>query len=121
MAQHGNLMDVDLGEQVAALRKELGVLRNAVSKSGSGLYEDAGDRVSDFLSVLSDHLPSMSRFRKQARAVEKVAYDHPAVVATVGLLVVGLVASLLIGGRRSAPPPAPKRNSGRRTGSTSRR
>lgn len=106
MARHGNLIDMDLEEQVAALRKELGQLNRAVARRSSHLYDDAGEKMSDYLSDLSDYIPSMSLLRKRAKGAGRMAYDHPAVVATVGLVVLGLAASLFLGGRSSNSPAA---------------
>jgi hypothetical protein len=113
MARNGNLMDVDLQEQVAALRKDLGALKRAVARRGSSFYENAGDTVSDYFSELSERfVPSMSGVRRQARYAGRMAYDHPAVVATVGLIVVGLVASLLLGGRFTTSEPTREETAG---------
>jgi len=45
---------------------------------------------------IGDALPAI---RKQGRAIERTARDHPATAAAVGLVVVGLVASLLFSRR----------------------
>jgi hypothetical protein len=100
MAQSRGLMDVDLEQQVEDLRRELSRLRRSVAKRGSSFYDDASETISDYLAGLSGRVgPSLLGLRRQARAVERVAYDHPAVIAGVGLMVVGLVASLLISRR----------------------
>lgn len=105
MAQ-SRLIDVDLEEQVAALRKELGALKKMATRRGSAFYDEASDTVSDYLSDLSDRLNSyLPTFRKQAKAVERAAFDHPAVVAAVGLVVIGLVASLIMASRPAQEPP----------------
>jgi ElaB/YqjD/DUF883 family membrane-anchored ribosome-binding protein len=100
MASLSTLTDIDLEKQVATLAKELVALRKAVAKRGSAYYEDGRDTASDYYSELasrfSDALPVI---RKQGRAIEKTARDHPATAAAVGLVVVGLVASLLFSRR----------------------
>jgi hypothetical protein len=99
------LFDVDLEEQVADLRKEMSALKRVVARRGADFYEDAEDTVSNYLSQLAGRVgPSLVGLRRQARSAERVAYDHPAVVATVGLVVVGLVASLLLWPRSSSEP-----------------
>ncbi|MDW6022021.1 hypothetical protein SAZ10_09630 [Mesorhizobium sp. BAC0120] len=98
MAQHG-LMDVDLAEQVSSLRQELAALKKAVGRRSSDFYENAGDTFSDYLSDVSQRI--VPGFRRQARAVERAAYDHPAAVATVGLLIIALMAGLVLGARSS--------------------
>jgi hypothetical protein len=59
----------------------------------------AGETLSNYLSDVSHRI--VPGFRRQARAVEKVAYDHPAAVAAVGLLVIALMAGLLLSTRSS--------------------
>ena len=104
------LFDVDLEQQVADLRKELGALSRSVARRGSDFYEDAGDGVSSLLSQLAGRVgPSLGGLRRQARTVERAAFDHPAVVATVGLVMIGLVASLVLRSRATSEPPRPRR------------
>ena len=100
------LFDVDLEQQVADLRKEMSALQRVVARRGADFYEDAEDTVSKYLSDLASRVgPSLWGLRRQARSVERAAYDHPAVVATVGLVMVGLVASLLLRPRLVSEPP----------------
>jgi ElaB/YqjD/DUF883 family membrane-anchored ribosome-binding protein len=86
----------DLEAQVAHLAKEMSVLKKSLSKRGSGVYDDASDSAADIYSELrdrfSDALPMM---RKRAHAAEQVARDHPATAAVVGLVVVGLLVTML--------------------------
>jgi hypothetical protein len=99
------LFDVDLEQQVADLRKEMSALSSAVAKHGGNFYEEAGDSVSAFLSQLANRVgPSIGGLRRQARTVERAAFDHPAVVATVGLVMIGLVASLVLRSRSASEP-----------------
>lgn len=90
-----DLTDIDLEQQVAALSKELAALRRTVARRGSGYYEDgrgiAMDTYSDIAQRVSDSLPY---FRRRARMLEATARDHPAATAAVGLVVLGLIASL---------------------------
>ena len=105
---HG-LFGVDLEQQVADLRKEMSALGRVVAKRGGDFYDDAGDNVSTYLSHLAGRVgPSFTGWRRRARSVERAALDHPAVVATVGLVLIGLVASLVLRAR-SAPVPRPVR------------
>jgi ElaB/YqjD/DUF883 family membrane-anchored ribosome-binding protein len=86
----------DLEAQVAHLAKEMSALKKSLSKRGSGVYDDASDAAADIYSELrdrfSDALPMM---RKRAHAAEQVARDHPATAAVVGLVVVGLLVTML--------------------------
>ena len=86
----------DLEAQVAHLAKEMSALKKSLSRHGSDAYDDARDTAADlygeFRERFSDALPMM---RKRARAAEKIAHDHPATAAVVGLVVVGLLVTML--------------------------
>jgi hypothetical protein len=105
-------MDVDLAEQVASLRKELGALKKTVGGRGRDFYEDTRETLSDYLSDVSQRV--VPGVRRQARAVERVASDHPAAVAAVGLLVIALMAGLMLS-TRSSHEPTQSRSPGRRS------
>lgn len=120
MLQRSDLPDIDLEKQLNALAKEVGRLKrtaasrgsalyDTASTRGSALYDDAGDTLSDVYAGLSDFVAAnLPRLRKRARAFEATASNHPAVVAAVGLVVVGLVASLFLRGRSADEEPAPR-------------
>jgi hypothetical protein len=100
MARAHGLIDIDLEQQVEDLKRELARLRRSAASHGSSLYGDASETISDYLAELSGRVaPSLLGLRRRARSVERVAYDHPAVIAGVGLAVVGLVATLLVSRR----------------------
>ncbi|MBB6407676.1 hypothetical protein [Mesorhizobium sangaii] len=100
MASYSTLSDIDLDKQVAALTRELANLKKAVSRRGGAYYEDGRDAALDAYSDLAGRLrDAMPAIRKQGRVIEKSARDHPAAAAAVGLVVVGLVASLLFSRR----------------------
>ena len=100
MASFSTLPDIDLEKQVAALSRELAALKKAVSRRGGAVYEDGRDAALDTYSDLAGRLrEAMPAIRKQGRVIERSARDHPAVAAAVGLVVVGLVASLLFSKR----------------------
>jgi hypothetical protein len=95
MAGFRDLTDVDLEHQIAALSKELTTLKKAVARRGSGYYEDSRDMAMDYYSDLSDRIAqSLPHIRKRARMVEETARDHPAATVAVGLVVLGLIATL---------------------------
>lgn len=100
MASFSNMTDIDLDRQIASLSKELAALKKAASKRGAAYYEDGRDTAwetySDIAERIGEHLPSL---RKRARAMEETARDHPATAATVGLVVVGLLAAMLFSRR----------------------
>lgn len=101
MALFSHLNDIDLEKEVQTLSRELASLKRAVSKRGGAYYdggrEAAWDLYSDVADRIGDALPSI---RKRARALETTARDHPATAATVGLVVLGLVATLIYSRRR---------------------
>jgi hypothetical protein len=95
MAGFRDLTDVDLEQQVAALSKELAALKRTIAKRGGGLYEDGRDMAFDTYSDIAGRISrSLPYFRGRARVVEATARDHPAAVAAVGLVVLGLIATL---------------------------
>ena len=100
MASFSTLSDIDLDKQIAALSKELAGLKKVVAKRGGAYYEDGRDAALDTYSDLAGRLrDAMPTIRKQGRVIERSARDHPAAAAAVGLVVVGLAASLLFSRR----------------------
>jgi ElaB/YqjD/DUF883 family membrane-anchored ribosome-binding protein len=92
----GDIED-DLEEQVARLTKEISSLKKALSKRGAIAYEDTRESASDLYGELWDRFSEALPFmRKRARAAEQVARDNPATAAVVGLVVVGLLVTLLV-------------------------
>lgn len=86
----------DLEAQVAHLAKEMSALKKSLSKRGSGVYDDASDAAADIYSELRDRFTdALPMMRKRAHAAEQVARDHPATAAIVGLVVVGLLVTML--------------------------
>jgi ElaB/YqjD/DUF883 family membrane-anchored ribosome-binding protein len=86
----------DLEARMAYLAKEMSSLKKALSRRSADAYDDARDTAADFYGDLRDRfseaLPVVS---KRARDVGEVARHHPATTAVVGLVVVGLLATLL--------------------------
>jgi len=86
----------DLEAQVAHLAKEMSALKKSLSKRGGDVYDDARDTAADFYGELRERLSdALPMVRRRARAAEQVAFDHPATAAVVGLVVVGLLVTLL--------------------------
>jgi ElaB/YqjD/DUF883 family membrane-anchored ribosome-binding protein len=86
----------DLEDQVARLTKELSSLKKSLSRHGASAYEDTRDTASDLYGELRDRFSeTLPYMRKRARAAEQAAKDHPATAAAVGLIVVGLLVTLL--------------------------
>ena len=102
--------DDDLEAQVAHLAKEMSSLKKALSKRSSDAYDDARDTAADFYGELRDRFgAALPVVQKRARAAGEIARDHPATAAVVGLVVVGLLVTMLA------------RNSGNSNGNVSRR
>lgn len=97
MAFPSDLRNIDLEKQLRMLGTEIASLKEFVARRGSNRYGDASEAVSgyyaDLTNAVSSVLPSL---RKQGRMVGSATSNHPAAVAAVGLLVVGLVASLFL-------------------------
>ncbi len=100
MALFSDLNDIDLEKQVAALSRELSALKRTVARRGGSYYESgreaAAESYSDLMDRISDHLPAV---RRRAHALETTARDHPAATAAVGLVILGLVATLVFSRR----------------------
>lgn len=86
----------DLEAQVARLSKELASLRKLAARRGTDAYDDARDVASDFYGDMRDRVvDALPLVRRHARNAEQVARDNPAATAAVvGLVVVGLLATL---------------------------
>ena len=90
-----DLTDIDLDQQVAALSKELAALKKTLARRGGGYYQDGREMVMDAYSDIAERVSgSLPHFRRRARMVEATARDHPAATAAVGLVVLGLIATL---------------------------
>jgi hypothetical protein len=88
--------DDDLEARLAHLAKEMSSLKKALARRSVDAYDDARDTTADFYGDLRDRfVDALPGMRKHARTAQHVARDHPATAAIVGLLVVGLVATML--------------------------
>ena len=86
----------DLEDQIARLSKELSSLKKSLSKRGAVAYEDTRESASELYSDVWDRVQdALPVVRKRAREAEKLAKDNPATAAAVGLVIVGLVLTLL--------------------------
>ncbi|CAN7700517.1 hypothetical protein [Mesorhizobium sp. LjNodule214] len=100
MASLSSLSDLDLDKQVAALSRELAALRKTVARQGGAYYEDGRDAASNYYSELAGRLTeALPAIRNKGRAIERTARNHPATAAAVGLVVIGLIASLVLSRR----------------------
>ena len=90
----------DLQEQVARLSGEVAALSRLLSKRGAAAYADGRETAADLYDDLRERvIEAMPAVRRQARVVEKAARDNPTATAAVGLVVLGLLATMLL--RRS--------------------
>jgi len=86
-----------LEAQVESLRKEVSGLRKTLAKRGKAAYAEASDSAeSIYEDVLNRWADVAPHLRKRAKYVESQARENPAAAAAVGLVVVGLLATLLM-------------------------
>ncbi len=84
-----------LSAQIEALQGELRSLRRVASKRGAESYSDARDSAADLVDEIRDSLASTgAQLSRQARHASQTVKSNPAAAAAVGLVVLGLVASL---------------------------
>jgi hypothetical protein len=104
--------EIDLQEQVRMLGKEVASLRKAAAKRSNNFYEQANElygqasgTASEYYADIIDAIrAAMPGIRRRARAAETTALQNPAIVAAVGLVVLGLAASLLFRRRSEVVP-----------------
>lgn len=86
----------DLEAQVARLSKEIASLRKSFARRGADAYDDARDVASDFYGDMRHRVvDALPLVRRHAKTAEQVARDNPAATAAVvGLVVVGLLATM---------------------------
>ena len=105
MAFPFDLQNMDLEKQVRMLRGELASLQELAARRGKDVYGGASGAISgyydDLSRVATSLLPGLGR---RGKMVDAAAFNHPAAVAAVGLLVVGLVASLFVTQRLASEP-----------------
>ncbi len=95
------LTDSDLDRRIAALSRELATLKKTLARRGSAYYDDGREAAADLYDDLSERIGhALPALRKQARVVERSAREHPAATAAVGLVALGLLATLLFSRRR---------------------
>lgn len=92
-----------LAEQLSALRGELKSLRKQARRHGADTYDDARDLASEVAEALRFGLSEGRHAASQgARRAGRMVRKNPGTVAaaaTVGLLVTGLLASMLLSRR----------------------
>lgn len=88
-----------LAAQISALQSELRALRREAGKRGAESYEDARETTAELIDALRDGLAASSHdMAKRARRAGGVIRDNPGTAVTaaaVGLVVAGLIATLL--------------------------
>jgi len=100
---NGKHIESNLAAQISALQSELKALRKQASRRGAESYEDARDSTAELIETLRENIASHGAdVAKRARHAGGVMRDnvreHPGTAATaaaVGLVVVGLVATML--------------------------
>ena len=107
MAFLSDLKDIDLEKQVRMLGNQIASLKELAARRGKDVYGDASGSVSGYYDDLSNVVTSvLLSLGKRSRMAGATASNHPAAVAAVGLLVIGLVASLFLTHR---PPREPNK------------
>jgi hypothetical protein len=97
MASLSDLRNIDLEKQLRMLGTEIASLKELATRRGNNRYGDASDAMSGYYADLTNAVTSvLPSLRKQARMVGSATSNYPAAVAAVGLLVIGLVASLFL-------------------------
>ena len=96
-----SIRDIDLEKQIAGLSKELAALKRELSRRSGSYYADGRDAVSDYYADIAERIGErLPDLRRRAKAIESSARDHPAAAAAVGLVVLGLLATLLFSRRQ---------------------
>lgn len=84
-----------LSAQIESLQDELRSLRRMASKRGAQSYAEARESAADLADEIRDALASTgAQLGRQARHAGETVKSNPAAAAAVGLVVLGLVASL---------------------------
>ncbi len=91
----------ELQARLRRLNHEVSMLSRIVARRGSRTVEGAREGLSEVVSDLSDRVAELAPVvRKQGAAAGKAARaaarEHPAAAAVAGVVVVGLVLSLLL-------------------------
>lgn len=93
-------VDGDIGEQIAALRKEVASLSKVLGNHGSRAISDASDSVSDmFHDVLDNTKDARKEIARKARKVNDAARENPMLTAVVGAAAIGLFLAMFINRR----------------------
>ena len=102
MAFLSHLRDIDLEKQLRMLSNEIASLKELAARRGNNRYGDASDAFSGYYADLTNAITSvLPSLRKRSSMVGAATFNRPAAVAAVGLLVVGLVASVFLTRRPS--------------------
>ena len=96
---NGRHSDSALATQISALQSELRALRKEARKRGSESYDDARETTAELIEALREGIAAGGHdMARQARRAGGMVREHPGTAATaaaVGLVVVGLVATML--------------------------
>ena len=85
-----------LARQITALQAELRDLRKVAGKRGAESYDQARDNAAELMEELRDGIVvAGAQIARQAQVASNVARQNPAIAAGVGLVVIGLIASLV--------------------------
>ena len=85
-----------LARQITALQAELRDLRKIAGKRGAESYDHARDNAAEMMDELREGIVEVGgQIARQAQVAGNAARQNPAIAAGVGLVVIGLIASLV--------------------------
>lgn len=94
--------NLDIYDEVAALRREVSVLSRAVSKRGAAAYGSASEGAADLYADIADRVvAALPVIRRRAHDLEETIRDNPTrTMAAVGLATLTIAALVLLGSRK---------------------
>ena len=90
-------------DRMAHIAEELLSLKKSLARRGASAFDDTRESAADLYADMRDRFTEALPFmRKRAHAVELAARNNPATATAVGLVVVGLLVTLLLAAAQAA-------------------